>query len=419
VWKQDFVLKTIRVDSGKDSGSLDHFDAWLDQAFMQKPPSSWVRHAEKAFESNLHPVLPTEAQLRQIAGAFPLPVGQIEQLCDMRGKVLSDSLLTRLFMVWHIVLFIEKDASAESYEPWPLPVTLNESDASLFRALVILSGTVAMERALRERRLSEWQQFCKDEYIHESRMHFELHGVYGLANTSMWWLWPVFLGRVFRLGRLTYEIAFYTSSWKVFRHKEGPLVLLAGDMEQRYDENGLESDVGLFRPTYRETACQVTGNRFNAKGTYEAEPITLDLSDWSQVVRTGDPVVSLHISGGGKLDPDAVKESFVMATRFFARYFPDLPLRLFTCHTWLLNTQLDEFLLPDSNILAFQECFTLALANPHNEVLFSFIFDVQPCPIAQLVPKTEFQKHLLKYVRQGGTLRDGFGVLLIEPDILN
>jgi hypothetical protein len=392
---------------------MKRFDEWIDRASIPKPPASWTRHGERSFESSLHLILPSESELHQIARTFPLPAGQVLQLSAFRTKVSNDPVLAGLFRVYHTVLFLEKDASDESYENWPIPMSLRDQEASLFRALVILSGTEIMEGSLAKRGLSEWQQFCRNEYLHATRMHFELHGVYGLQNGSMWWLWPVFLGRVFRLGRLTYEIGFYASSWHVFAHKDGSLLILAGDLEQRYDEGGLESINGIYQPTYRESGNQVVGNGFDGNGFYIPEPFALDLSVWSRVVKTGDPILSLHIPGDGKLDPDEVKASIKLAAQFFVRWFPDLPLRLVTCHSWLLNTQLSELLPSGSNILAFQKWFTLALANPNNEALFSFVFDVPPCPLDQLLPKTEFQKRLLAYVCNGGMLRDGFGVFSI------
>ena len=81
------------------------------------------------------------------------------------------------------------------------------------------------------------------------------------------------------------------------------------------------------------------------------------------------------------------------------------------CHSWLLDTKLSELLPSSSNILAFQSMFTIALANPNDDALFSFVFGVQTRDLDQLSPNNEFQEKLLDYVKSGGRLREGFGVM--------
>ena len=386
------------------------YESWLELMNLNNPPSSWNRHGDRALATPLDALLPNDAQLVDIASQYPLPEAQRRQLLAMRGKVEAEPLLSGLYQIWHTIFFVEKDASEEAYEPWPVPASLSESDASLFRALVILSGTQTMTQTLHERGLSDYRQACLKDYLDNTRKHDDLHGVYGLASNSMWWLWPVFLGRVFRLGRLNYEIGFYSSPHMVFQHRDGHLLLLAGDVEQAYDESGHEAETGPFQPVYQETETQVFGNAFSSQGKYIPKTTSLDLSEWSHAVVRGDPVISLHIPPEGRLDPHAVQESLHHAVSFFEQHFPDLNFRLFICHSWLLNTELSALLPVASNILAFQSLFTIALANKDTEALYAFIFGVPPCPVEQLVPKTAFHERILSFIREGGILWDGFGV---------
>ena len=101
---------------------------------------------------------------------------QLRQLWDIRAKVFHDPILERLFHLWHTILFVDQCASDEAYEDWPMPSTMDDNDAALFRALVISSGTANMERALINGGLPEWRHFCRKQFVHETETHFNVHG---------------------------------------------------------------------------------------------------------------------------------------------------------------------------------------------------------------------------------------------------
>ena len=87
----------------------------------------------------------------------------------------------------------------------------------------------------------------------------------------------------------------------------------------------------------------------------------------------GAPVVEVHIPEGEPLSREACISSLDMAREFFARYFPKFDYSLFTCHSWLLDNSLCEFLSPDSNILKFASLFTIAHNDP-SDALFGYLF---------------------------------------------
>lgn len=95
------------------------------------------------------------------------------------------------------------------------------------------------------------------------------------------------------------------------------------------------------------------------------------------VVRTGDPVLGVHIPRG-RLTPDSCDQAFDAASRFFAQCFPDEPYRVATCVSWVLDPTLGAYLDHDSNILAFQRRFQLLpvadAAAPADEETFEAIF---------------------------------------------
>ncbi len=73
----------------------------------------------------------------------------------------------------------------------------------------------------------------------------------------------------------------------------------------------------------------------------------------------GDLALGVHIPRG-RLTPESCDESFAAAPEFFATHFPEeQPLRWATCVSWVLDPQLRDYLNPDTNLLRFQDRFTL------------------------------------------------------------
>jgi len=67
----------------------------------------------------------------------------------------------------------------------------------------------------------------------------------------------------------------------------------------------------------------------------------------------------IHVPPIGPLDATASEESIAAAERYFAQWYPEEPVTVFSCTSWLLDPQLAEYLHPESNILQFQRRFTV------------------------------------------------------------
>lgn len=131
------------------------------------------------------------------------------------------------------------------------------------------------------------------------RVHRKREGVGGLG--VMWWLMLHFRGVIYQLGRLQFELQHAS--------KEVAASLL---------ENGIEADESTN-------------------------------------------VLSIHIPDFmGPMDHDACTESISRSVSFFATYFPDWPVHIGVCNSWLLDPQLKTVLKPTSNIIRFQDRFTIA-----------------------------------------------------------
>ena len=87
----------------------------------------------------------------------------------------------------------------------------------------------------------------------------------------------------------------------------------------------------------------------------------------------GAPVIEVHIPEGEPLSHEACLNSIDMARDFFARYYPEFDYSLFTCHSWLLDASLGEFLPPHSNILKFANLFKIVRQDP-SDALLGYLF---------------------------------------------
>ncbi|MEJ7839483.1 MAG: acyltransferase domain-containing protein [Thermomicrobiales bacterium] len=126
----------------------------------------------------------------------------------------------------------------------------------------------------------------------------------------------------------------------------------------------------------------------------------------------GEPVLGVHIPDYcGPFPPSLCDESFAMAAEFFPRHFPNERADVVTCHSWLLDRQLADYLAPKSNILAFQRRFTINHRNvsPQDEDFFLSVFQSDPSNIDRLPQDTTLQRAIVEHVRAGKHWYGGVG----------
>jgi hypothetical protein len=122
--------------------------------------------------------------------------------------------------------------------------------------------------------------------------------------------------------------------------------------------------------------------------------------------RRGDPSVGLHIPVGTALNPDAIDRTFAHAREVIAEMWPVTQRRLATLQSWLLDDQLKSFLSPDSNIMKFQQRFTLLDGwYDNDEETLGFIFQSPGVAIDDLARDTSLERGVLGLLERGGHWR--------------
>ncbi|QOV39044.1 DUF5596 domain-containing protein [Streptomyces ferrugineus] len=183
-------------------------------------------------------------------------------------------------------------------------------------------------------------------------VHRRRHGRAGLQ--APWWLIHHFRGELYQLGRLQFE---------------------------------------------RARLGQRTGTRLAVTGL-DVGPDSLCLN--------------LHIPDfQGPMSPVAVERSLAMAREFFPLHFPRERYRVVTCHSWLLDAQLKNYLPADSNIVRFQQRFRLAREDRElaDTEPVQFVFGDPELPIESLPRGTAVERAVGDHLRAGGHWYIGHGWL--------
>lgn len=129
----------------------------------------------------------------------------------------------------------------------------------------------------------------------------------------------------------------------------------------------------------------------------------------------GDPVLSVHIPAFyGPITPEACDASFMRAKGFFARHFPETVYAIATCHSWLLDEQLAEYLPEHSNIIRFQQRFRQAYRpDDDDEAIIHFVFRRTLRDLAQLPQRNSMERAVVAHIRSGRHWHGGAGWLAL------
>ena len=186
------------------------------------------------------------------------------------------------------------------------------------------------------------------------RVHRKREGVGGLG--VMWWLMLHFRGVIFQLGRLQFEMQHAGSE-------------IAASMR----EHGIEA----------------------------REPTN---------------ALSIHIPDFmGPMDHHACSESIARAATFFPSYFPNWPVHHGYCNSWLLDPQLKTILRPTSNIILFQNRFTLADESwEANETVMQFVFGRHLRDIDTINPQSSLECGVVEHLKNGKDWKARVGWLTLS-----
>jgi hypothetical protein len=242
-----------------------------------------------------------------------------------------------------------------------------DEEKCLIFALAYLQRMVLAEEVFAERGIpAEHLQTLVDIWenvLVRSRAKFGKEGINALYRG---FIFSYMIPARFNIGRINFEIGYNDDGYEVYETEKGLETVLVGEKPPK-------------------------GKRLLA---------------------AGDPILRVHIPAKGRLVPELADAAFEEAKEFFAKYYPEHKWKTFLCSSWLLDPNLQKILKPDSNIINFQNRFTIGNATENNMSLCWHVFGIDAfLDPAELTPKNDFQERMLNYVKAGNKLQNGKGFI--------
>ena len=357
----------------------------------------------------------------ELAGFEPEAISYVQSVASQISTVPD---LKYLLWYCHCLLCHSSSYPRGDVRNWePLTNLLGEL-AGAFYLLVTLSGIPEAKKNHQIRRIPAkvLQDTYSDTWIWAND-YKDKHNTWGIDLNIIPWLFNHLSGELYRLGRLQFVLRPFGQKIRVFRKREKREVMVLSEGNVKFSGDGQISGARSENNQENNWTSRllfdsegVIGTPIYPTGRAWVEETCLAWKSWRQALAPGDPVLEIHIPAGSPMDFDACGDSLLQALDFFPRYFPDRPFLGFCCTSWLLNTQYQNWLPPDSNIVRFQREFYLFPIHSNKRSGFNRIFGTNSQNFSKLPHDTRLRRAVLDCLESGGNLRSG-GALLLAQDL--
>lgn len=125
-------------------------------------------------------------------------------------------------------------------------------------------------------------------------------------------------------------------------------------------------------------------------------------------------VINIHIPRSGEpLTQESCREAYLYAKQFWKDQVSQDPCP-FVCHSWLLDPHFEEFLPKNSSTYRFFKSFDIYNSIPDkNRTSLWRLFDTMEQDPDKLPADTSMRRAFIDYLKNGGRLGMGSGVLLV------
>ncbi len=340
-----------------------------------------------------------------------------------RQMFIENPAMQRLFWHCYALLFVSNSDIAPNIHRWPVIPEQMCAYPDMFYAFVFLAGVPVIRNVHREKMIPE--SISKDTlsdfglWINE---HHRRTGRWGFSQLS--WLVNHFSCELFKLGRLQFQFHRCDFDIYAFRNKKSSAtIVLPPDKAKfradgQYDgTNDIFDEENSWIAHFSQTKDVVTGNFISPFGKAEKKEIKLSKPDWQLVLQKGDPVLAVHIPATGPMKHELCGQSFKQALNFFPEYFPGYKFRAFTCVSWLLDSQLEQYLPDESNLIKFlREFYLLPIPNADDNQTFERVFGKKYDNIEDAPRKTSLQRAIIEHCQKGGHWRST-GMIYLPDDV--
>jgi len=356
-----------------------------------------------------------------------LPAEVLDKAVEVSRRIAADSTLRALAWHYHHCLFLSNGYPLGNLNRWPSLTGVLGDDAGMFYFILVLSGLPGMRSVYEERSIpAEIARDTLSQVKFAMTEHRQRHGNWGLTAHNVRWFTNHLYGDLYCLGRLQFQFGFFHYKLRAFRHRTSGVVVALSEGGIRYLDDGqldgrdrFHDATGAWTSQLTFADDEITGHPIAPGGSVLRQRVQLPKAEWQEVLAPGDPVLNIHIPGGGPMDYDLCGESFRAAMDFFPRHFPDKPFLGFCCGSWLLDSQLEELLPATSNIVRFQREVYLFPTLSDDMCLPKTVFGSVPDDLTSAPRDTALQRAVLDRLAAGPPLRAKAGGCFILPGDLD
>ena len=115
--------------------------------------------------------------------------------------------------------------------------------------------------------------------------------------------------------------------------------------------------------------------------------------------------VYMHIPSDARILPQSVDASLEQARSFIKKQYPKAEKWDFYCHSWLLDSQLKEFLNEKSNIVSFQNRFEVIDDSMVDSNINKWLFNTASTDYNTFCENTSLQKNVKRHLLAGGVIK--------------
>ncbi len=128
-------------------------------------------------------------------------------------------------------------------------------------------------------------------------------------------------------------------------------------------------------------------------------------------------IVSIHIPSDADMERTKLRNSHDAAKEFLGRFYPEYGKAKIMCESWLLSPSLRKLLPESSKIIRFQSAFSILETDPESKDYLEWVYKVHTSFLDEHEPDelpedTSLQKHMKKFLQDGGKVGMATGVLL-------
>lgn len=346
----------------------------------------------------------------------------IERLKAAAGKIRKSPGLSRLAQHTRYVMCNSPEIPA--IKSWPELNRQLGDDCGLFYLLIAISLIPEIFKAFEKMGIPEKYAAACCKWLNGTiQIYRAAHdGHPGHNRSQLHWVRHYLDGKLFRIGRLEYMDQTFPDAFNVVIYKNitnGKIAVVAKD-QVRFDVEGYilppdkPDSEAAFTSQLKVTDDLITGTPISPLGTSLNKHIELKTAEWTRILGPGSFTPGIHIPGGGKMTPEACKESFYEAYEFYKKYFPEKKIDAFVCISWIFWPEYEKA-MPSSNLAKFMRELYLFPYPPNKGIdgLF-FLFGRENGNPADYPRDNSARKAMLEIYDRRGSLNCGGMFFLTE-----